>query len=64
MKSLENAIIIKSIQVVNRLIDAGKTTTTDSDGVLYYEWHDKCYLGAAHGISGIMYILLKVSVNN
>ncbi|XP_037037407.1 lanC-like protein 2 [Bradysia coprophila] len=46
-------------RVVDRLIDEGRTDRTDSDGVLYYEWHDKCYLGAAHGISGIMYILLK-----
>jgi len=29
--------------------------------VLYYEWHAKCYLGAVHGISGIIYILLQVS---
>lgn len=49
------------MQVVDRLIDEGITKTTDSNGILYYEWHDKCYLGAAHGISGITYILLKVS---
>lgn len=26
-----------------------------------YEWHDSLYLGAAHGVSGIMYILLHLS---
>jgi lantibiotic modifying enzyme len=25
---------------------------------LYYEWHDKCYIGAGHGILGIIQILL------
>lgn len=25
-----------------------------------YEWHDSYYLGAAHGIGGIMYILLQL----
>lgn len=24
-----------------------------------FEWHNKHYLGAAHGLSGIMYILLQ-----
>lgn len=26
-----------------------------------YEWHDSLYLGAAHGVSGIMYILLYLA---
>lgn len=26
-----------------------------------YEWHDSLYLGAAHGVSGIMYILMYLS---
>jgi len=25
-----------------------------------YSWHDKHYLGAAHGLSGIFYMLLQV----
>nr|KAI8768175.1 lanC-like protein 2 [Biomphalaria glabrata] len=28
---------------------------------LMYEWHDKAYLGAAHGLAGIFFILLQVS---
>lgn len=28
---------------------------------LMYEWHDSLYLGAAHGVSGIMYILLHLA---
>ncbi|CAH8539517.1 unnamed protein product [Schistosoma rodhaini] len=27
---------------------------------LMFEWHDKCYLGAAHGFAGILTTLLKV----
>lgn len=26
-----------------------------------YEWHDSLYLGAAHGVSGIMYMLLHLA---
>ena len=29
---------------------------------LMYTWHDKKYLGAAHGLAGIYYILLQVSL--
>lgn len=44
-------------KVVNVLIEEGRRAKLD---YLYYEWHQKCYLGAAHGIAGIMYILLLV----
>ncbi|ELU13947.1 hypothetical protein CAPTEDRAFT_174165 [Capitella teleta] len=27
---------------------------------LMYEWHDKKYLGAAHGLAGILYLLLQI----
>lgn len=27
---------------------------------LMYQWHDSYYLGAAHGLSGILYLLLQV----
>ncbi|GFS00437.1 LanC-like protein 2 [Elysia marginata] len=29
---------------------------------LMYEWHEKAYLGAAHGLAGIYYMLLQVQV--
>lgn len=29
--------------------------------LLYYDWHNKCYLGAAHGIAGILQIMLGVN---
>lgn len=25
-----------------------------------YQWHDSYYLGAAHGLSGILYLLLQI----
>ncbi|CAF1179816.1 unnamed protein product [Rotaria sp. Silwood1] len=36
---------------------------TNSKSPLMYKWHDSEYLGAAHGISGIVYLLLKVAQN-
>ncbi|XP_014674670.1 PREDICTED: lanC-like protein 1 [Priapulus caudatus] len=30
-----------------------------SKSPLMYQWHDKQYLGAAHGISGILYVLMQ-----
>lgn len=29
-------------------------------GCLYFEWHDKCYFGAAHGISGIFSVIFGI----
>ena len=31
-------------------------------GVLTYEWHSKMYLGAAHGVSGILFVLMQGEV--
>jgi hypothetical protein len=42
--------------LASQIIDAGKRT----DDVLMYEWHGKEYLGAIHGIAGILYVLLQV----
>lgn len=29
-----------------------------------YSWHDKEYIGAAHGLAGILYLLLQVYYKN
>lgn len=29
---------------------------------LMYTWYNDLYFGAAHGVSGILYMLLKVSI--
>ncbi|CAF0937397.1 unnamed protein product [Rotaria sordida] len=34
---------------------------TGSTSPLMYQWHDSEYLGAAHGVSGIIYLLLKIA---
>jgi len=31
-----------------------------SPSPLMYAWHEKKYLGAAHGLTGIMYMLMQV----
>ncbi|XP_066155802.1 glutathione S-transferase LANCL1 [Euwallacea fornicatus] len=36
-----------------------KRLKIEKDCPLMYEWHDSKYLGAAHGISGIIYLLLQ-----
>ena len=34
-----------------------------SDFPLMYEWHEKKYLGAAHGLAGIFYMLMQYVQN-
>lgn len=50
------------LQVVNRILDSGKRLSVDmkSESPLLWEWHDKIYFGAAHGMAGILYMLLQV----
>ncbi|XP_055332816.1 lanC-like protein 2 [Paramacrobiotus metropolitanus] len=47
--------------VVEALIHSGKALALEekSKFPLMYKWHDKHYLGAAHGIVGILYMLLQ-----
>ena len=35
-----------------------------SSSPLLYQWYDTEYLGAAHGLTGIVYLLLKVIIFN
>ena len=35
-----------------------------SHSPLMYEWHDKKYLGAAHGLAGIFFTLMQYSAMN
>ena len=35
---------------------------TGSQSPLMYKWHDSEYMGAAHGVSGIVYLLLRVKL--
>ncbi|CEL97459.1 unnamed protein product [Vitrella brassicaformis CCMP3155] len=48
-------ILIEGLSCANRLAGNG----IDLGGLpLAYEWHGKCYLGAAHGLAGILQVLL------
>eukprot|EP00922_Rhytidocystis_sp_ex-Travisia-forbesii_P045858 GHVS01068402.1.p2 GENE.GHVS01068402.1~~GHVS01068402.1.p2 ORF type:complete len:441 (+),score=73.03 GHVS01068402.1:1087-2409(+) len=46
-----------SNQLAQQIIEEGCTHGSPEDLPLYYEWHDKGYLGAAHGLAGILLCL-------
>ena len=39
---------------------ANYAKASNSPSPLMYQWHEKEYMGAAHGITGIVQLLLKV----
>lgn len=49
-------------EVFQAMIKSGERYAgeTGSSSPLMYKWHDSEYMGAAHGVSGIVYLLLKV----
>lgn len=48
---------------VTAIVDAGQQGSRDIRGApLMYMWHGKHYLGAAHGMAGILTVLLQVTV--
>ena len=52
-------VILKAAQ---KVILEGKTKSDRNvPEHLMYEWHNKKYLGAAHGVSGILFVLLLAS---
>lgn len=50
-------------QVANKIIKSGRRLKKHDSlpSPLVYEWHEKKYLGAAHGFTGIMYMLMQAS---
>ncbi|XP_049867292.1 lanC-like protein 2 [Pectinophora gossypiella] len=48
-------------KVINSILKSGKqfSITMKSESPLLWQWHDKIYFGAAHGMSGILYSLLQ-----
>ncbi|GFS57690.1 glutathione S-transferase LANCL1 [Trichonephila inaurata madagascariensis] len=50
-------------EVIKAILESGQFMSKkfkNTHGIpLYYEWHDKAYIGAAHGFSGILYMLLQ-----
>ncbi|XP_065206559.1 lanC-like protein 2 isoform X2 [Planococcus citri] len=53
-------------EVAEKIIDSGKTLSraTQAKTPLQYEWHDKEYIGAAHGYCGILHTLLLARQQN
>lgn len=52
-----------SLKVVRSTLDAGKAGHHPHiPSPLMYEWHGTQYLGAAHGLAGILTVLLQVQV--
>lgn len=55
--SIDNRLIAR---VVSHIISVGKEEAKACPPApLQYSWHDKYYLGAAHGLAGILYTLLQ-----
>lgn len=50
-------------KVISAIIKSGRQFAQQmkSDSPLLWQWHEKIYLGAAHGVAGILYILLQVN---
>ncbi|GAB2277937.1 transcription factor [Dionaea muscipula] len=47
--------------VVTDIIEAGRRLG-EGKGVLMYEWHGKKYWGSAHGLAGIMHVLMDMDL--
>lgn len=51
-------------QVVTAIVESGKNLSVEQKKTdrcpLLYEWHKKQYIGAAHGMAGIYYMLMQV----
>lgn len=56
--------MLSSRQVVTAIVESGKNFSAEQKKSercpLLYEWHKKQYVGAAHGMAGIYYLLLQV----
>ena len=52
-----------NVQVVGVAMGAGERGRESIPCPLMYTWHGRHYLGAAHGLAGIMTLLLQVSLS-
>ncbi|XP_038897162.1 lanC-like protein GCR2 [Benincasa hispida] len=48
--------------VVDEVIEAGRGLGKKRKSPLMYEWHGKKYWGAAHGLAGIMHVLMNMEL--
>ncbi|XP_064632805.1 lanC-like protein 2 [Lineus longissimus] len=58
VEAVNSSILSK---VFSTVIESGRhlSVSSDSPCPLMYEWHEKKYLGAAHGLVGIFYMLMQ-----
>lgn len=60
--------ISSNLQVVTAIVESGKNMSAEQKKTdrcpLLYEWHKKQYIGAAHGMAGIYYMLMQVREDN
>ncbi|KAL6283686.1 hypothetical protein ACE6H2_014615 [Prunus campanulata] len=52
----------KERSVVDEIIKAGRQLAKKGRSSLMYEWHGKKYWGAAHGLAGIMHVLMSMQL--
>uniref|UniRef100_A0A7N0ZQE8 Uncharacterized protein n=1 Tax=Kalanchoe fedtschenkoi TaxID=63787 RepID=A0A7N0ZQE8_KALFE len=48
--------------IVDDIVRAGRQLAQKSESPLMYEWHGKKYWGAAHGLAGIMHVLMDTEL--
>lgn len=57
-------VVFSNLQVVTAIVESGKNMSAEMKKTdrcpLLYEWHKKQYIGAAHGMAGIYYMLMQV----
>ncbi|KAK9268763.1 hypothetical protein L1049_000525 [Liquidambar formosana] len=53
---------IRTRAVVDDIIKAGRQLANKGTCPLMYEWHGKKYWGAAHGLAGIMHVLMDMEL--
>lgn len=49
--------------IANEIVSDGKRLSNKNSCPLMYEWHRKKYWGAAHGLAGIMHVLMDMDLN-
>ena len=47
---------------MDEIIKAGRQLAKKGRSSLMYEWHGKKYWGAAHGLAGIMHVLMSMQL--
>ncbi|KAK1549692.1 hypothetical protein Q3G72_006308 [Acer saccharum] len=56
------AFLNKHRAVVDEIIKSGRRLANKGRCPLMYEWHGKKYWGAAHGLAGIMHVLMDIEL--